>query len=296
MSFNATESAFEGFRLARRAPLAILTWAGAYIAFFALFFAVAGGSLVTIISLAEQVEQNPSPSMDDLTMLGQAYGAMMGLALPLSLLFSAVLATAVARSVIRPQDKRFGYLRLGRDELRVLGATLLVAVLMFFVTMGGALIIGLFAGLAAGTGASWLLIPAVLGGLALVAVAIWLAVRLSLVVPITFAEEKIAIKESWAITKGRFWPLLGMAILAGVMSILVGLLGSIVIAPLNLIFGGLNSLIGAETTNIAALVARFWPALLIWGVVNALLSAAQAAIIYAPFSSAYLGLKDERRP
>ncbi len=295
MSFNATESAFEGFRLARRAPLALLTWAGAYIAFFALFFAVAGGSLVTIISLAEQVEQNPSPSMSELSTLGQAYGAMMGLALPLSLLFSAVLATAVARSVIRPQDKRFGYLRLGRDELRVLGATLLVAVLMFFVTMGGALIIGLFAGLAAGTGASWLLIPAVLGGLALVAVAIWLAVRLSLVVPMTFAEEKIAIKESWAITKGRFWPLLGMAILAGVMSILVGLLGSIVIAPLNLIFGGLNSLIGAETTNIAALVARFWPALLIWGVVNALLSAAQAAIIYSPFSAAYLGLKGERR-
>ena len=295
MSFNATESAFEGFRLARRAPLAILTWAGAYIAFFALFFAVAGGSLVTIISLAEQVEQNPSPSMDDLTMLGQAYGAMMGLALPLSLLFSAVLATAVARSVIRPQDKRFGYLRLGRDELRVLGATLLVAVLMFVVTMGGALIVGLFAGLAAGTGASWLFLPAVLSGLTLVAVAIWLAVRLSLIVPMTFAEEKIAIKESWAITKGRFWPLLGMAILAGVMSILVGLLGSIVIAPLNLIFGGLNSLIGAETTNIAALVARFWPALLIWGVVNALLSAAQAAIIYSPFSAAYLGLKGERR-
>src|SRR5690606_39135100 len=95
--------------------------------------------------------------------------------------------------------------------------------------------------------------------------------------------------------KGRFWPLLGMAILAGVMSILVGLLGSIIIAPLNMIFGGLNSLIGAETTNVVALLARFWPALLIWGVVNALLSAAQAAIIYAPFSAAYLGLKDERR-
>nr|WP_313632580.1 glycerophosphoryl diester phosphodiesterase membrane domain-containing protein [Brevundimonas naejangsanensis] len=295
MSFNATESAFEGFRLARRAPLAILAWAGAYVAFFAVFFIVAGGSLVNIISLAEQVEQNPSPSMSDLTMLGQAYGAMMGLALPLSLLFSAVLAAAVARSVIRPQDKRFGYLRLGRDELRVLGATLLVAVLMFALTMGGALVVGVLAGMAAGTGASWLLIPAVLGGLAIVAVAIWLAVRLSLVVPVTFAEQKIAIKESWTMTKGRFWPLLGMAILAGIMSILVGLLGSIVIAPLNLIFGGLNSLIGAETTNVVALVARFWPALLIWGVVNALLSAAQAAIIYAPFSSAYLGLKGQTR-
>ena len=295
MSFNATESAFEGFRLARRAPLAILAWAGAYGAFFVVFFIVAGGDLVNLLNLAEQVEQNPSPSMSDLSALGQAYGAMMWLALPLSLLFGAVLATAVARSVIRPQDKRFGYLRLGRDELRVLGATLLVAALMFAITMGGALIVGFFAGLAAGAGASWLVFPAVLAGLALIAVAVWLAVRLSLLAPMTFAEQRIAIKESWAMTRGRFWPLLGMAILAGVMSILVGLLGSIVINPLNLIFGGLDSLIGAETTNVAALVAQFWPALLVWGAFNALLSAAQAAIIYAPFSAAYLGLKGDRR-
>ena len=41
MSFNATESAFEGFRLARRAPMALLAWAAAYIVFFAVFFAVA---------------------------------------------------------------------------------------------------------------------------------------------------------------------------------------------------------------------------------------------------------------
>ncbi len=130
-----------------------------------------------------------------------------------------------------------------------------------------------------------------LAGLGGAAVAVWLAVRLSLVAPMTFAEQKIAIKESWAMTKGRFWPLLGMAVLAGVMSMLVGLLGSIVIAPLNLIFGGLESLAGAETTNVATLVVKFWPALLVWGVVNALLSAAQAAIIYAPFSAVYLGIK-----
>lgn len=295
MSFNATESAFEGFRLARRAPLAILAWAAAYIVFFAVSFAVVGGSLVQIISLAQQIEQSVEPSMSDLMALGQAYGAMVGLALPLSLLFSAVLTAAVARAVIRPEEKRFGYLRLSRDELRILAATLLVGLLMFGVTMGGMLLVSLLAEMAASMSAPFLILPAVLIGLAVLAVAVWLAVRLSLVVPITFAEQKIAIKESWVMTKGRFWPLLGMAVLAGVMSMLVALLGSIVVAPLNLIFGGLESLAGAETTNIAVLLAKFWPALLVWGVVNALLSAAQAAIIYAPFSAAYLSLRGVAR-
>ena len=150
---------------------------------------------------------------------------------------------------------------------------------MFGVVMGGTALVSVFVGLAASMGAPFLILPAVLAGLGGAAVAVWLAVRLSLVAPMTFAEQKIAIKESWAMTKGRFWPLLGMAVLAGVMSMLVGLLGSIVIAPLNLIFGGLESLAGAETTNIATLLVKFWPALLVWGVVNALLSAAQAAII-----------------
>lgn len=295
MSFNATESAFEGFRLARRAPLAILAWAGAYVVFFAVFFAVAGGSLVNIINLAQQIEQSAEPSMEDLAVVFRAYGSMMVLALPLSILFSAVLTAAVARSVIRPEDKRFGYLRLGRDELRILGATLIVALLMFGVVMVGTTVVSALIGLAAAMSAPFLILPAVLAGLALAAACVWLAVRLCLVAPMTFAEQKIAIKESWAMTKGRFWPLLGMAVLAGVMSMLVGLLGSIVIAPVNLIFGGLDSMAGAGTTNVITLLGQFWPALLVWCVVNALLSAAQAAIVYAPFSAAYLGVKGAPR-
>lgn len=295
MSFNATESALEGFRLARRAPLAILTWALAYLVFFIVFFALAGSSLIHIVTLAEQVQGSAEPSISDLMALGQAYGSLMIFALPMSLLFGAVLATAIARAVIRPAERRFGYLRLGKDELRVLLVTLAVGLIMFGVTFVGMGVVGVLAGLAAGMGAPVLILPAMLAGLAVAAVAIWLAVRFSLAVPITFAEQKIAIKESWAMSKGRFWPLLGMAVMAGVMSMLVALLGSIVAAPLNLMFGGLDRLAGAETANVAVLLTRFWPGLLIWAVVNALLSSAQAAIIYAPFSAAYLGIKGAPR-
>lgn len=296
MSFNATESAFEGFRLARRAPWAILAWALAYMVFFAVFFAVAGSSLIHIVTLAEQVEQSAEPSMSDLATLGQAYGALMVFVLPVSLLFGAVLTTAVARAVIRPEARRFGYMRLGKDEVRVLAVTLVVGLIMLGVLFAGMALAGVFGGMAASMSAPFLILPAVLAGLATAAVTIWLAVRLSLAVPITFAEQKIAIKQSWTMTKGRFWPLLGMAVLAGVMSMLVALLGSIVAAPLNLMFGGLDRLAGAETANMAVLLMQFWPGLLVWAVVNAILSSAQAAIVYAPFSAAYLGIKGAPHP
>lgn len=295
MSFNATESAFEGFRLARRAPWAILAWALAYMVFFAAFFAVAGSNLIHIVTLAEQVEQSAEPSMSDLATLGRAYGALMVFVLPVSLLFGALLTTAVARAVIRPEARRFGYMRLGKDELRVLAVTLVVGLIMLGVLLAGMALAGVFGGMAASMSAPFLILPAVLAGLATAAVTIWLAVRLSLAVPITFAEQKIAIKQSWTMTKGRFWPLLGMAVLAGVMSMLVALLGSIVAAPLNLMFGGLDRLAGAETANVAVLLAQFWPGLLVWAVVNAILSSAQAAIVYAPFSAAYLGIKGAPR-
>ena len=77
MSFNATESAFEGFRLARRAPLAILAWAAAYVIFFAVFFAVAGGSLINVVTLAEQLQQSAEPSMEEMATIMRAYGALM---------------------------------------------------------------------------------------------------------------------------------------------------------------------------------------------------------------------------
>lgn len=296
MSFNATESAFEGFRLARRAPWAILAWAGAYVALCAVVVAVAGTSLLHIVTLAAQVEQSAEPSIGDLMALWQAYGALMVLILPVSLLFGAVLSTAVARAVIRPGERRFGYMRLGKDELRVLAVTLGVGLVMLAVMIAGVGLVSALGRMAASMSAPFLILPGVLAGLATAAVMIWLAVRLSLAVPITFAEHRIAIRESWVMTKGRFWPLLGMTVLAGVMSLLVALLGSMVAAPLKVMFGGLDRLAGAETTNVVALLVQFWPGILVWVLVNAILSSAQAAIIYAPFSAAYLGIKGAPRP
>lgn len=186
MTFSATDCAFEGFRLTRRAPVAVLLWAVAYAAFFGLLFLLVGSHFATIMSLISQLEGQTEPSIEDMQPLMQAYGVIVAWAAPLGLLFSAVISAAIARSVIRPEDRKFGYMRLGKDELRVLGASLIVALIMFAVSFVGFMLVSLVAALAVAAPALWLAV--VLLSLAVLAVVIWLSVRLSLVVPATFAE------------------------------------------------------------------------------------------------------------
>ncbi|HEY1072319.1 hypothetical protein [Brevundimonas sp.] len=294
MIFPATDCAFEGFRLTRRAPVAVLLWAAAYAVFFGLLFLLVGSHFATILSMVSQMEGQAEPSLEEMQPLMQAYGVIVAWAAPLGLLFSAVISTAIARSVIRPEDRKFGYMRVGKDELRVLGASLIVALIMFGVTVVGFMLVSLVAALAMTAPALWLAV--VLLSLALLAVAIWLSVRLSLVVPATFAEGRIAVKSAFAMTGQKtFWPLFGMAIIAWVMAMLVGLLGSAVAAPLSLMVGGAERLVGMEGASVPSLLSALGPMLAVSLVVNAVMSAAQIVIMYAPFSAAYLHLRGASR-
>ena len=292
MTFPATDCAFEGFRLTRRAPVAVLSWAAAYAVFIGLMFLLVGPHFVTVLSVITemQAQGQTEPSPEDIERLAQAYGVIIGWAMPLGLLFSAVISTAIARSVIRPEDRKFGYLRVGKDELRVLGASLLVFLIMFAVTLAGFMIVTAAMAGAMALPALWLVV--VLLSLAIIGLLVWLSVRLSLVVPSTFAEGRIMLKPAFAMTgKKVFWPLLGMAIIAGIMAMLVGLLGSAVAAPLNLMVGGSEQLVAMQGASVPSLLSALGPMLAVSLVVQAVLSAAQIVIMYAPFSAAYLQLK-----
>lgn len=297
MTFPATDCAFEGFRLTRRAPVAVLSWAAAYAVFIAILFLLVGPHFVTVLSVITemQAQGQTEPSPQDVERLMQAYGVIIGWAMPLGLLFSALISTAIARSVIRPDERKFGYLRVGKDELRVLGASLIVSLIMFGVTFAGFMIVTVAMAGAMALPALWLVV--VLLSLGVIALLAWLSVRLSLVVPSTFAEGRIVLKPAFAMTgKKVFWPLLGMAIIAGVMAMLVGLLGSAVAAPLSLMVGGNERLIAMEGASVPSLLSALGPMLAVSLVVQAVLSAAQVAIMYAPFSAAYLQLKGAPRP
>ena len=290
MTFSATDAAFEGFRVVRRHPLAILFWGLAYLIFFGALFGVFGGTFATLLATAERLE-GTQPSPQDLEALGWTYMNFMGLMLPLALVLSAVLNAAVARAVLRPQEKAFGYMRLGGDELRVLAVSLILGIVFAAVSMVLFAIVGVLAGLAAQANQGVGILVGVLTGLVAVAVLIWLGLRLSLAVPVTVAEKRIAPFASFALTKGHSLPLLGMGIIAVIMSSLVSILGGIVSLPVTMAMGGMQDLATMDGQSTAQILRAAGPMLLATGVIQAILSALQVAVIYAPFAAAYRDLK-----
>lgn len=290
-TFSATEAAFEGFRLVRRHPMIVVWWSLAYFILFVVGFAVFGDAMASLMAISESVEGAAEPSIDDLRRLGEAMAGLFAVALPLGLLSSVVLNAAVARGVLSPEARRFGYLRLGMDEVRVLVVTLALVAIQAVASIIGFGVVGGLIGAAEATGQAWLVLIGVLLALAVIAGLIFLMVRLSLTVPITIAERRIAILDSWRMTAPAFWPLFGMAVLAFVMTMVVSLLSSIVVMPVSLATGGLADLAAYDGQSAVAILTAAWPAVLAWCVFNAFASSLQLAVMYAPFSAAYRGLK-----
>ncbi|MFC0634469.1 hypothetical protein [Brevundimonas balnearis] len=290
MTFSATDAAFEGFRLTRRKPLAVLLWGLVYVLMILAVFGLIGGPIISFFAEMQRLQGAAEPSMEALQALLPIYGAFAAV-LPVVFVFSAVLNAAVTRAVVRPKESAFGYLRLGMDEVRVLGVSLVLGIVFGFVSLVGWSIVGFVAGMAAVTEQGLLVLAAVLLGLAMVAGLIWLAVRFSLAIPIVVAERRFAVFDSFAMTKGRFWPLLGMAIIAFVLATIVGLLGGIVFLPVTLMTGGMEQLAQFEGAPLQEVITAAAPALIAYAVVNGVLSALQLAIMYAPFSAAYRDIK-----
>jgi hypothetical protein len=295
MAFSATECAFEGFRVARRTPLTILIWAAAYVVFTAVMFALVGGSFVTLMAAMTELQGVTNPTPQDFEPLWAAYAGIMWI-MPLSFVFSAVMYTASLRVVLHPAEKGFGYMRLGMDEVRVLVVTLVLCVLAGIaggVVFGIAGVLAGLAGVAAGDAGG--LIAFVLIVAAVVAF-IWLAVRFSLALPITVAEKKFAIFDSWNVTKGRVWGLIGMTLIVIVMAIVVSILASIIILPLMFFTGNISELAAMEGADIGQIMSAMGPAIVIYVISNSIISALSLAIFMAPYAAAYRDIRGGAEP
>lgn len=294
MAFSATESAFEGFRLAKRSPLTIVIWALFYIVITALVIAVAGGAMGQFMQMAASMEPGAEPSDAEMMAFMSAYFSMVGLILPISLVLGSISYAAVNRAVVRPSESAFGYLRIGMDEFRVIVVSLvLMIVLGLGFGLAGGVIFGVLGAVVAmmgenaGVGAILMAVAVV----AFICLVIWVAVRLSLALPITVAERRIAIFDSWRLTKGHFWGLLGMSILAWVLCLVVQILLSIILMPiLFAVSGGFENLASLETMQPMEILQTMAPMAITILIFAAIVSALQLAIMYAPYASAYMGI------
>ena len=209
------------FGVVRRNPLAVLVWGVLYVAAIGLLF-VAMRPIFAVYSeifsqaLARGGKQPLTP--EDLRPYmdrAQSAGAIAFLAEIGIFSFLMVLVSASQRAVLRPLDRGFAYLRVGGDELRLIGLGIFLMVClgigMFLAMLAGLIVVGITLAIAAAVGAS----PAFVGLLLLaqycllMGATIYAQVRLSLAFPLTFLRRTFVVGEAWRLSNGRFWTLFG---------------------------------------------------------------------------------------
>jgi len=296
-------TATAGFGVIARRPVAVLVWAGVLLMLGVL--PAAGLMSAFLGALAEIARMDASgvePSPDALVPAMSAAFAMQPVLLLTSLAVRAILTAAVFRAVLEPDDRRWFYLRLGARELWLALMIVVFGVLSFAVMIPvSAVLVPLLMVLAMGTeGAPLAVIPVMLVAV-LVALALlgWLFVRLSMALPMTFAEQRFRLFESWTMTRGQTWRLIGVgALLIGiVLALELALLALLVVA--SLAFLGEGGVDEAAASAFFAQDASIWMAELApWAVgmalVGALLGAVVTTILAAPWAEAYRQLSEAK--
>ena len=298
-SFSATDAAFEGFRLTKEQPKTLLIWAAFNLVIsvisLVLLIGVGGSSLQAMMEMEQAgAEADPAQAMEMLRSLGVVYAMI----LPVALITQSMLGAAVYRAILRPSDGGVGYLKLGGDELRLVALSLvyflLMVVGMVAITVLASIVVGL-AGAVVGAGGAALLGVAVflfVSGLMIFAV-----VRLSLAGVITFAQRRIAVFDSWSLTRGQFWNMTGAYVLTLAAVVVVMLLSVIIFAAVAAILsGGDLAAVGAMfSPDMSSLAAYMTPMMIAYTVFGALLNAVYYAAIFSPHAVIYRALAGDQR-
>jgi hypothetical protein len=208
--FSAGRAIGAGFGLIGRQPLAFLAWTlvflvvgvGPQVAVFSAILPVMS-RLTEAAQAAAQSNTEMSPA--EMMRLQATALQLQPIGLLGSLASQTLVLGAVYRAMLFPEDRAFLYLRISMREVW-LGLVLAVLVVMAFIGFFAAMIptmivTGVVAAVGRDSGIGVLLVLAAVT--ALFGVMIWLALRLSLATPMSFAEQNFRVFESWAVTAGR---------------------------------------------------------------------------------------------
>lgn len=291
--FSATDVAFTGIRFVRERPRAVAVWAGVQILIslvFGLFFVGLLGPYMAQMQGLNHPGQSPDPAQI-LPILAHVL-PLYALLLMFSLLFYGVLYATMARAVLRPEEERLGYVRFGMDEARQILLVLLWTVITaaFYAVL---LVVAIAAGL--------LLAPApralhplfvVMGCVLVAGGALYVLVRLSLASPLTFDTRKVDLFGSWALTRGRFWKMLGTYALVVGLALVIGVLVMIITVAVAAVLGGLGALASIFRPDMTSMGAYFMPARLGVNLIWALVTPLFWALAFMPASAIYQRLRD----
>jgi hypothetical protein len=304
MQFKVTEAAFEGFRLVRREPRTIAIWA--------VFSLVASVALVAAM-IASGFGRFMGGAAKGATMTPEALtGFLVGelIAIGGAILIASIMGAAVYRAILRPAEAPLTRLRLGGDELRLVLLSVIMGVVFTGLTVALVIPVGLL-GVAIGVGANLgqagaepnagamagIVLVVLLGYLLVIAGLVFFAVRLSLAGVMTFAERRLRVFESWRLTKGRFWRLLGCYGLTVVLMLPIYMVMMTLYFAITFAFSGgdvgqaMSEIAQPEMTSLAAYLS---PARIVYLVLAGAMGGVLNAVMYAPAAAVYRQIADTR--
>lgn len=286
--FNVEDAAFAGVGILGRNPGAALVWAVAWALLAALVAIPFAGILTQFFSLA--MSSGGRPDTAALLPILPGLGAFWLLTLLFGLAVGAVISCAVYRAVLEPDNSAFAYLRLGDQEIHVLLVYFVRSVLILAINIGLSIVVAMFAFAGAAAGPSVAGAIDIIGRLIILAVLIWVQLRLALAGPMTFSERRFRLFESWSMTAGSFWRLFLVGLIILLISIVVYLaLGTLGVAV------GMNLPRPADLQGLLQQSPSLWigqmaPFISLIGVMVLIGAAILTPIGLAPWAHAYRGL------
>ncbi len=295
--FSGSEAIGAGFRIIGKHPGAVVVWGLVYVV-LALGPQLFGYWTLwpDVMSLLHTL---PPKGMggDNADAFTQA---MVGLRLrmlpyqllqfPTTILAAVLIYGAVYRAVIEPRASAAAYLRLGAGELWLFLVWVVAFILIVIALIPIILAAGFgahYAHAALPASTSWLAVTAIV--LAVAALILWLLARFSLAYPMSFAEGRFRLFESWGLTRGNGWKIVGLMLALALILILIEVCVGMVV------FGIVLAGVGANWQTFGEQVARapdLWVGKLVpWFIgfmlVYVVLVGVFHAIFVAPFADIY---------
>ncbi len=275
--FSPAAAAFEGLRVIRRQPGAVAMWIG-------------GNILVLVLIAISKLGQSAAPvhGSGPAAGLGEIigrFGPLAFVAAPLFLVVWLSIIGAIFRQELRPNERRWAFMRLGGDEARLgllalMGAVivLIIAGLQFVAIAGLTLAFDQFMPSATET-------ARMIGAAAASCLNFWIVVRLSLAPAHTFAQRRVSMFGSWALTRRHFWELAWMIFLMIVTVFVVFFL----LATVTTLLGG-QSLRDLDTHRLTHAKSEVFAILLALTALLTVVPVLVSVLVYAPLAFAYRAL------